>query len=407
MKRIIVTTILLFTAILFSEAAVAKAVIVRSMGIQNLRNESIVTLYLSSSTQYRTFVLHNPNRFVVDIKNTRTYQRLHLSMRDSAINGFNYATHHDGVFRIVFRLNSLAMPRTRIMGNPRTHQIGLQIIFQKSSQDYPVKTTPVIVPKTVLSDTTIDSTNTNHRNIIVVVDPGHGGKDPGATGPGGTHEKTIVLAISKKLKYWIDKQPGFHAELTRKGDYFLTLRQRLRIARKDKADMFIAVHADTWRNTTAGGVSVFALSQKGATSEAARWLAARENASELMGGVNLNDKSHLLKSVLINLSQAATIRVSLEIGADLIHKIRPIARLHHPRVEQAAFVVLKSPDIPSLLIETGFLSNPNEERRLRSASYQNKLAHAIMQGIRQYFTANPPRDSWLSYWRNHPGERPL
>ena len=172
------------------------------------------------------------------------------------------------------------------------------------------------------------------------------GKDPGATGPGGTHEKNIVLSISKKLQADINQQPGFHAVLTRTGDYYLTLRQRLHIARDDHADMFIAIHADIWKNKTARGVSVFALSQRGATSEAARWLAGRENASELMGGVQLQDNSHMLKSVLINLSQSATIRASLQVGQYIIDDIKPIAHLHHGHVEQAAFVVLKSPDYP-------------------------------------------------------------
>lgn len=422
MKRIWLTLTLLMGAILFSTIVMAKTIVLRDIGTQNSHHESIVTLYLSSSAQYRTFMLRNPNRFVLDIKNTKTFRRFHISLRGTGISNYQYATHRDGVFRMVFGLNSSLVPRTRVISNPQSHQIGLQVIVQKTPslhekatplipKKYPVKKIhPVsqapqksVVPKTVLSDKTLHKNNRQHRDVIIVVDPGHGGKDPGATGPGGTHEKTIVLAIGKKLKHWIDLQPGFHAELTRKGDYFLTLRQRLHIARKDKADMFIAIHADIWKNKTAGGVSVFALSQKGATSEAARWLAARENESELMGGVKLNDKSHMLKSVLINLSQAATIRTSLEIGDDLIQKIKPIARLHHDRVEQAAFVVLKSPDIPSLLVETGFLSNPNEERRLKNPVYQNKLAHAIMQGIRRYFTANPPRGTWLSYWRSHPG----
>lgn len=232
--------------------------------------------------------------------------------------------------------------------------------------------------------------------MVIVIDPGHGGKDPGATGVAGTHEKNIVLSISKILQSLINQQKGFHAVLTRSQDEYIPLRTRLEIARKYKADMFVAIHADAWKDRDARGVSVFALSQRGATSEAARWLAARENQSELMGGVELQDKSHLLKSVLINLSQTATIRASLMIGADLMEAIKPIATLHHDRVEQAAFVVLKSPDIPSLLVETGFLSNPKEEKNLRNPQYQHKLAQAIMSGIRRYFQSYPPRNSFLA-----------
>ena len=205
-----------------------------------------------------------------------------------------------------------------------------------------------------------------------------------------------MLAISKRVAKLINAQPGFKALLTRSTDRYIPLRQRLLIARKYKADMFVAIHADAWKNDSARGVSVYALSRRGATSEAARWLAARENKSELMGGVELHDKSHLLKSVLISLSQSATIRASLKIGDNLIESVKPFAKLHHDKVEQAAFVVLKSPDIPSLLVETGFLSNPYEARRLRTVWYQKKIALAIMRGVRQYYVTHPPRYTWLA-----------
>lgn len=233
--------------------------------------------------------------------------------------------------------------------------------------------------------------------VIVVIDPGHGGKDPGAMGRNGVHEKDVVLAISKQLQHNINNVPGFKAILTRYRDNFIPLRGRLAIARQNKADMFIAIHADAYRNRHAHGVSVFALSQRGATSEAARWLADRENKSELMGGVDLNDKSHMLKSVLINLSQMATVRMSLQIGEALVHNIGRFAHLHHGmRVEQAAFVVLKSPDIPSLLVETGFISNAFEARRLTSKPYQIRLAKAITGGIVNYFEGQPPRGTKLA-----------
>lgn len=248
---------------------------------------------------------------------------------------------------------------------------------------------PLMTPDSLLSS--------RERNVVVVIDPGHGGKDPGATGVHGTHEKNVVLAIAKDLQRDINATPGFKAVLTRTGDYFIPLRGRLAIARKYKADMFVAIHADAYRDSSAQGVSVFALSQRGATSEAARWLAARENKSELMGGVDLYDKSHMLKSVLINLSQTATIRTSLQIGEDLVQNIGRFAHLHHGhRVEQAAFVVLKSPDIPSLLVETGFISNRAEEHRLTSASYQNRLAQSISDGVCEYFEDRPPRGTALA-----------
>ncbi len=236
--------------------------------------------------------------------------------------------------------------------------------------------------------------------VIVVIDPGHGGKDPGATGPSGTHEKKVVLAIAKRLQSAINSNPGFKAVLTRGDDRYLSLRYRLALAREYHGDLFVAIHADAYINASASGASVFALSSRGATSEAARWLAQRENQSELMGGVDLADKDPTLRSVLIDLSQTATISASLQMGSGIISHLRSVVPMHVKHVEQAAFVVLKSPDIPSLLIETGFLSNPTEEQQLTMASHQERLADAIAQGIVQYFTSNPPAGSWL-YQQTH------
>jgi N-acetylmuramoyl-L-alanine amidase len=232
--------------------------------------------------------------------------------------------------------------------------------------------------------------------IIVVIDPGHGGKDPGATGPHGHHEKKVVLAIAKQLQKQINSYKGFKAVLTRGDDRYLTLRYRLALAREYHGDMFVAIHADAYINSSAFGASVFALSQRGATSEAARWLAQRENQSELMGGVDLADKDRTLRSVLIDLSQTATIGASLNMGSGIIVHLREVTPMHANHVEQAAFVVLKSPDIPSLLIETGFISNPTEEQQLIMRSHQKRLAQAIAKGIVQYFKTHPPRGSWLA-----------
>lgn len=227
------------------------------------------------------------------------------------------------------------------------------------------------------------------RDIIVVIDPGHGGKDPGTIGSVGIQEKNVVLEISKCLAQEIEKESGFKAVLTRNSDYFIPLRQRLRIAREERGDMFVAIHADAFINPYAGGSSVFALSAHGASSEAARWLAEKENYSEL-GGVSLLDKSNVLRSVLIDLSQTATISASLQLGNNVLRQLSKIGRLHRGFVEQAPFMVLKSPDIPSLLVETGFLSNPLEEQRLHDPYYQRKIASAIAAGIRNYFMENPP-----------------
>lgn len=383
---------ILSTLLFLSLSIFAHSVILRTMHVKNLPTTLKVTLYFSSSTQYRAFMMQHPTRFVVDLQNVKTFKHLSLPYyAKSTITAFRYATHRDGIFRIVFELNKTTKPKIKTLSANLHHLAQLQIIFPKGKNILSniVLPQPKTEKHTIITDTE-DAAINHHRNIIVVIDPGHGGKDPGAAGINGTKEKNIVLSISKKLQKEINKIPGFHAVLTRTSDYYLTLRQRLAIARKDKADMFIAIHADKWRNTEAQGVSVFALSQRGATSEAARWLAHKENKSELMGGVQLQDQSHLLKSVLINLSQSATIRESVQIGTNLLHSVKPIARLHHNTVEQAAFVVLKSPDIPSLLIETGFLSNPNEESRLSNSNYQHELAASITQGIYRYFIQHPP-----------------
>jgi N-acetylmuramoyl-L-alanine amidase len=222
--------------------------------------------------------------------------------------------------------------------------------------------------------------------ITVVIDPGHGGKDCGAIGVGGVYEKDIVLAISRKLQRMVNSTPGFRAILTRSGDYFIPLRKRLKIARKNSADMFISIHADAYKKTEARGFSIFVLSQRGATSEAARWLAEKENISEL--DQDLVDKTRLLKSVLLDLSQTATVNTSLDIGAEIIRSVSKIATLHSPRVEQAGFVVLKSPHIPSMLVEIGFLSNGVEAKLLAKDFYQNSIAEEIAAGIRSYFAGH-------------------
>ncbi|MBX3708192.1 MAG: N-acetylmuramoyl-L-alanine amidase [Gammaproteobacteria bacterium] len=226
----------------------------------------------------------------------------------------------------------------------------------------------------------------NSRIFIVVVDAGHGGKDSGALGISGTKEKDVVLNIAKKLMKEINACPHMRAILTRDGDYYVPLRKRLMLARKSKADLFIAIHADAYFDNDAAGASVFALSQHGASSEAARWLAQRDNYSEL-GRVeldSLSDRDPMLRSVLVDLAQTATIQDSILLGNNILDRLDNVSSLHYTHVERAPFVVLKSPDIPSILVETGFLTNPKEERRLIDPAYQGKIAKALRQGISQY-----------------------
>lgn len=241
----------------------------------------------------------------------------------------------------------------------------------------------------------LEATQQKQQDIIVVLDPGHGGKDPGARGHQKTQEKEVVLSIGLYLQKEL-QIPGFRVYLTRSTDVYLPLRERLKIARQHKADIFIAIHADAYRNFSAKGASIFALSQHGATSESARWLAERENESELLGGPSLNDKDYLLRSVLLDMSQTATINSSILLASRILERFSHFTHLHSSKVEQAAFVVLKSPDIPSILIECGFISNQEEEKKLRDPTYQKKLAHEIKEGILHYFQQNPPPNSIFS-----------
>jgi N-acetylmuramoyl-L-alanine amidase len=228
------------------------------------------------------------------------------------------------------------------------------------------------------------------RMVTIVLDPGHGGEDPGAIGRGGSYEKNVTLSVARRLKERIDATPGMRSVLTRDGDYFIPLHQRVQKARRVQADLFVSVHADAFVKITARGSSVFVLSETGASSSAARWLANKENSADLVGGVNLGVKDPYLARTLLDLSQTATINDSLKLGKDVLGELGRINTLHKPHVEQAGFAVLKAPDIPSILIETAFISNPEEEARLNDEAYQDRMAEAILKGIRRYFAKNPP-----------------
>ncbi|MEO5702695.1 MAG: N-acetylmuramoyl-L-alanine amidase [Gammaproteobacteria bacterium] len=228
------------------------------------------------------------------------------------------------------------------------------------------------------------------RDIVIAIDAGHGGEDPGARGHKGTVEKDVVLAIARKLEALVKQEKGMRPVMIRDGDYFVSLRKRIEKARAQKADLFISIHADAFYKPEAHGSSVFTLSQSGATNEASRWLASRENASDLVGGVSLDDKDELLASVLLDLSQTATIEASIDVGSSVLDALKSIGKVHKPRIEQAGFVVLKSPDIPSILVETAFISNPSEEKKLRDGRHQQNLANAVMKGVRAYFAKRLP-----------------
>ncbi len=375
---------------------------VRILGFRQLKtaNSQRLVFELNKKPDYRYFLLSNPQRLVIDFKKTQLKTSLrYQDFAGAVVKSVRGSRRKKINWRIVLDLRSKSKFTINLV-TAKNGRVAFTVNFPMSQRL--LKNSTEHVSSVVIIANKIKSASESNkpgRKIIIVIDPGHGGKDPGATGPRGTHEKDVVLRIAKDLQRDLNRQFGFKALLTRNGDYYLHLRQRLNIARRDKADMFIAIHADAYKDRSAQGASVFALSERGATSEAARWLAEKENKSELMGGVNLADKGNMLKSVLIDLSQSATISASLVIGRDVLGSLKKVTRLHHNRVEQAAFVVLKSPDIPSLLVETGFLSNPREELRLRTTSYRHKIAYSLMKGIVEYYHQHPPRGTLLAQLR--------
>ena len=241
-----------------------------------------------------------------------------------------------------------------------------------------------------------DVIGTAPRKLVVAIDAGHGGKDPGAHGPGGVHEKQVTLAIARELARLVNADPGMRAVLIRDDDTFVPLQDRYMRARAAQADLFISIHADASPNKTATGASVYVLSTRGATSQAARWLADQENASDLVGGVSLDEKDPGLAAVLLDLSQSATMRASDDVAGQVLSSLKNVGKAHKADVERANFVVLRSPDVPSMLVETGFITNPGEEKRLDDPDYRGRLASAIADGVRQYFTDQPPPGSFYA-----------
>lgn len=352
------------------------------------KQDNQVSLTFDVKGQYsaKGFVLKSPNRAVIDFYQTRLKTALPSVNTNSVFKHVRKGNPNPRTLRMVFDLKepvNIVTKKTKkgliVQLNVLSNSSQISVVEKKQ----PFKKSPYMISR---------SPSKSLRDVVVIIDPGHGGKDPGAIGPSKHREKAVVLAIAKKLKQIIDEQPGMKAVLTRNGDYYIGLRQRLDIARDNDGDLFISIHADAFKNRQSNGASVFALSQTGATSEAARWLAEKENYSEL-GGVDLSeldDQNGVIRSVLIDLSQTATIGASLRVGEQVLHAIDDITRLHHRDVEQARFVVLKSPDIPSILVETGFISNPREEKNLTSPWYQKKLAESIFRGVKQYFFEYPP-----------------
>ncbi|UCH50244.1 MAG: N-acetylmuramoyl-L-alanine amidase [Betaproteobacteria bacterium] len=356
-----------------------------------------LTIETNSEVNYKVFALEKPDRLVIDLYSTKLDTELKklpskLAEDDSFLSGARVGQFKPGVTRVVLELRQKVSPEVFTLKPIGDYQHRLVVdIFPTVPVDPILTLLEGHGAKVRRGPTPPQSVELVPKEVLIVaIDAGHGGEDPGAIGRRGTKEKDIVLAIARDLKALVDKQPNMRGVLIRDGDYFVPLRKRVQKARKVRADMFVSIHADAFIKPHARGSSVFALSERGATSAAARWLAAKENEADLIGGVNIDVEDITLKQVLLDLSQTATINESLKLARSVLGEIGQINKLHKPHVEQAGFAVLKAPDIPSILVETAFLTNPAEERKLRGRRYQRKVANAVMKGIKQYFADNPP-----------------
>ena len=358
----------------------------------------------SGTVKHKIFSLANPNRVVIDVPSANASKTLVAAKNQSGlVQGIRTARKDKDTLRIVLDLTQGAKPKSfSLKPNEKYgHRLVVDLYEQgaapvKTASRAPAKQKTVKPVSTAAASnaapvkTSLQVADTPFRDLVIAIDAGHGGEDPGALGRRGTREKTVVLAIARKLAELIKKEPGMRPVMIREGDYYIGLRQRINKARKHNADLFISIHADAFRDRRAHGSSVFVLSNRGASSEMARWLAAKENSADLAGGVSLDDKDDVLASVLLDLSQSASREASHEVASNMLGELKRVGKTHKSTVQSAGFMVLKSPDIPSILVETAFISNPTEETNLRSSKYQAKLAKAMLIGIRDYFDNNPP-----------------
>jgi N-acetylmuramoyl-L-alanine amidase len=369
-------------ALLLLAAATAQAgTTVENVRIWSESGKTRVVLDLSSAVDHNIFTLRGPDRLVVDLKDGRLANAL-KSMPQGAgsVRSIRSAVRANGQLRVVLDLNEAVRSRSFTAGPNNQYGDRLVIDLQRTG-----------TPQTVKRASEVYRPG---RDIVIAVDPGHGGRDPGAVGKARTREKDIALAISRTLVARINAEPGMKAILIRDGDYYIDHRMRTDIARRNRADLFVSIHADAVDDRRPTGMTVYALSLKGASDEAAWELAKRENSS--VGGVSLDDKDDVLASVLLDLSQNAALSASLDVGDDVIKALARIGKVHRRKVQTAGLLVLKSPDMPSILIETGFISNPGEEKRLKDRKHQARVADAVLAGIRNYFYENPPPDTRIA-----------
>ncbi|WP_317850981.1 N-acetylmuramoyl-L-alanine amidase [Pseudomonas sp. BF-R-26] len=398
---------LLFLAVTVDAMAETK---VNSVRLWRAPDNTRLVFDLTGPVQHSVFTLSSPDRLVIDINGASLGSPLNVNTSNTPITAMRSAQRTPTDLRVVIDLKKAVTPKSFTLAPNAQYGNRLVVdLFDNAADAAPIPVPTNVVTVAPVPVTPVDPpvklppAPAGKRDIIVVIDAGHGGEDPGASGSRGQREKDVVLAIARELQRQVNGMKGFRAELTRTGDYFIPLRGRTEIARKKGADLFVSIHADAAPSAAAFGASVFALSDRGATSETARWLADSENRSDLIGGagnVSLDDKDRMLAGVLLDLSMTASLTSSLNVGQKVLSNIGRVTPLHKQRVEQAGFMVLKSPDIPSILVETGFISNANEASKLAAANHQQALARSISSGVRQFFQQNPPPGTYIAWLRD-------
>jgi len=390
MIRRIALTIQVLALVLTSQLAFG-GISVDNARIWPATDHTRLVLETSGAASHTLFALESPDRLVVDIDEADLgYDLEGLDLSDTPIESIRSGAREDGTLRVVLDMKSDVTPRSFTLQPNQKYGHRLVVDLKDASSEREQEQQAVLE----------EHSSEEKRDIIVVVDPGHGGEDPGAIGPSGVQEKDVALAIGEHVVEGISAMDGYQAYSTRNDDYYVGLRQRIEMARDYNADLFVSIHADAFRSQQPSGASVFALSTDGATSETASWLAQRENRSDLIGGVggvSLNDKDDMLAGVLLDLSMTASIQYSMGVGRNVLSKLSGVGDLHKSSVEQAGFAVLKSPDIPSILVEAGFISNPSDEMRLSSGSHQRRLADAVVEGVSKHFQDSPPPGTLIAH----------
>ena len=374
-------------AVLLAFQAMAAPIVVKNVRMWPAPDHTRVVLDISTPVEHMLFTLTNPDRVVVDLVGAGLDRsQVSLDQADERIARIRSAPKNGSDLRVVFDLTGTFRAKSFLL-KPNANY-GHRLVIDLYSD------TVAAVPATALLSA--PEAPQVLRDIVIAIDAGHGGDDTGAMGPSKTKEKDVTLAVAKNLKSAVDAERGMRAVLVRTGDYYVGLRKRMQVAREHRADMFVSIHADAFSDPRVQGSSVYILSHNGASSEAARWLAEQENSADLVGGVSLDDKDDLLASVLLDLSQTATLNASTQAGAKVLAQLKQLGKTHKRDVQRAGFVVLKSPDIPSILIETAFISNPDEERRLKDSGHQRELAKSITAGLRGYFEIYAPPGTVLA-----------